>query len=282
MSDLTIHDPAVVGSCRVGRGQPLTVIAGPCVLEENDVALVVARHLAELAGRLPIQVIFKASFDKANRTSLQSYRGPGLLRGLEWLDQIAQQTQLPVTTDIHLPEQAAAAARVCALLQIPAFLARQTDLLLAAAETGRAVHVKKGQFMAPRDMRHVVAKLAGSGCADILLGERGTFFGYGDLVNDMRALVQMRQLGVPVVFDATHSVQSPGGLGDATGGNREMVAPLARAAAGVGIDALFIETHPEPDRSPSDGPNMVPLAELESLLRQVLRIHEARVRTSES
>jgi 2-dehydro-3-deoxyphosphooctonate aldolase (KDO 8-P synthase) len=219
-----------------------------------------------------VQLVFKASFDKANRTSLQSYRGPGLASGLAILSSVAAATGLPVTTDIHESDQAAPAAEVCAVLQIPAFLARQTDLLTAAAATGRAVHVKKGQFMAPGDMRHVVDKLSAAGCRDILLCERGTFFGYGRLVNDMRAIPQMQALGVPVVFDATHSVQEPGGLGHATGGNRAMVEPLARAAIAAGADGLFCETHPDPDRSPSDGPNMVPLDKFGSLVRRLLEI----------
>ena len=190
------------------------------------------------------------------------------------LAKVATSVGLPVTTDIHESQQAASAAEVCALLQVPAFLARQTDLLIAAAKTGRAVHVKKGQFMAPADMKHVVDKLAASGCNNILLGERGTFFGYGRLVNDMRSIPQMQSLGVPVIFDATHSVQEPGGLGGATGGNRAMVEPLARAAMAIGADGLFCETHPDPDRSPSDGPNMIPLSEFSSLLRRLLAIRQ--------
>ncbi|CAD7694849.1 unnamed protein product [Ostreobium quekettii] len=221
---------------------------------------------------LPINLVFKASFDKANRTSLDAYRGPGIDEGLRILQQVGSQTGLPTTTDFHESTQAASVGQVCDLLQVPAFLARQTDLLTAAAATGKAVNVKKGQFMAPWDMQHVVTKLAGSGCDNILLTERGTFFGYGRLVNDMRALVQMRELGVPVVFDATHSVQEPGGLGGATGGNREMVEPLAKAAAAMGVEALFLETHPDPDQSPSDGANMVPLSEIPQLLRRIVAI----------
>jgi 2-dehydro-3-deoxyphosphooctonate aldolase (KDO 8-P synthase) len=190
------------------------------------------------------------------------------------LRSVKESTGLATTTDIHESHQAAAVGRVCDLIQIPAFLARQTDLLVAAARTGRAVHVKKGQFMAPWDMKHVLGKLAAAGCRDVLLCERGTFFGYGRLINDMRSLVQMRALGAPVVFDATHSVQEPGGLGAATGGNREMVEPLARAAAAVGVDGLFFEAHPRPDESPSDGPNMVPLDRFEELLARVLAVHE--------
>jgi 2-dehydro-3-deoxyphosphooctonate aldolase (KDO 8-P synthase) len=253
----------------------MLVIAGPCVLESEAIALQIARRLRELADQLPIQLIFKSSFDKANRTSADAYRGLGLEQGLTLLARIGQQTGLPLTTDIHESHQAEPVAGVCELLQIPAFLARQTDLLRAAAATGRAVNVKKGQFMAPEDMRYVVAKLRTGGCDRVLLTERGTFFGYGQLVNDMRGLVQMRALGVPVVFDATHSVQCPGGLGGATGGNRNWVLPLARAAAAVGIDGLFFETHPNPDASPSDGPNMVPLEDAEQFLIEVLAIRDA-------
>ena len=263
-----------VGQYRVGQDEPLLVIAGPCVLESDELALEIAVHLQSIASRHPIQLIFKASFDKANRTSLKSHRGPGLDAGLEMLDQIRSKTGLPTTTDIHEPNQAEAASAVCEMLQIPAFLARQTDLLVAAARTNAAVNVKKGQFMSPTSMRHVVTKLNESGCDNVLLCERGTFFGYSQLVNDMTALVEMRQLGTPVVFDATHSVQQPSGAEGVTKGNREMVAPLARAAAAVGIDGLFFETHPTPDRSPSDGPNLVPLSAAESLIEQVVAIRK--------
>lgn len=269
--------PAMIGRHRCGPGQPLTVIAGPCVIETPDLCLKIAEALAVLASRLPIQVVFKASYDKANRTSGASFRGPGLDEGLAALDRVRRETGLPVTTDVHLPDQATAAGQVCELLQIPAFLCRQTDILLAAAATGRAVNVKKGQFVAPADMRHAVAKLLAGGCHDIMLCERGTFFGYGRLVNDFTGLAVMRSFGVPVIFDATHSVQQPASLGGATGGDRSLVEPLARAAAAVGIDGVFFETHPNPDSSPSDGPNMVPLADLGGVLERVLRIHEARL-----
>ena len=269
------NDPAKIGEFACGEGEPLLVIAGPCVIQDESTTLSIASRLHEIAERLPIRLVFKASFDKANRTSIASYRGPGLDEGLAILDRARQETGLPLTTDLHEPSQAAAVGQVCDLLQIPAFLCRQTDLLVAAAKTGRAVNVKKGQFVAPADMRHAVGKLAASGCQDVMLTERGTFFGYGRLVVDMTSLVQMKQLGCPVIFDATHSVQEPGGQGDTTGGNRAMIGPLASAAAAVGIDGLFIETHHNPDESPSDGPNMVPLAELENLLEQVLRIRSA-------
>ena len=269
--------PALVGSYRCGPGLPPLVIAGPCVIENESLCMTIAEHLAQLAASLPIKVVFKASFDKANRTSGSSFRGPGVDEGLAVLERVRAATGLPVTTDVHLPEQATAAGQVCDLLQIPAFLCRQTDLLLAAAATGRAVNVKKGQFVAPGDMKHVVAKLLAGGCRDVLLCERGTFFGYGRLVNDFAGLLTMRAMGVPVIFDATHSVQQPASLGEATGGDRALVEPLARAAAAVGVDGFFFETHPNPDASPSDGPNMVPLHHLRAVLQRVLLIHEARL-----
>jgi len=268
------ENPATIGPYRCGLGQPLLVIAGPCVIEDEATTLSIARSLKQIAERLPIQVVFKASFDKANRTSVDSYRGPGLEAGLAVLRLVKQSTGLPVTTDIHEPHQAAAVAEVCDLVQIPAFLARQTDLLAAAARTGRAVNVKKGQFLAPCDMRHVLGKLEAAGCRHVLFCERGTFFGYGRLVNDMRSIPQMQSLGVPVLFDATHSVQEPGGLGPVTGGNREMVEPLARAATAVGADGLFFETHPAPETSPSDAANMVPLAEMPALLSRLVAIRQ--------
>ena len=261
-----------VGSYTVGPGQPLLLIAGPCVLENLDLANQIADVLARVNERVDVNVVFKASFDKANRTSLNAQRGPGLHDGLDMLGQIAASSGLPVTTDIHLPEQAVPAAEVCSVLQIPAFLARQTDLLVAAAKTGKPLNVKKGQFMSPTDMKYVIDKVQGSGDGGVMLCERGTFFGYGRLVNDMQSLPIMRSLGVPVVFDATHSVQQPGGLGGATGGNREMVEPLARAAVAMGTDAVFFETHPDPMSSPSDGPNMVPLADLEPLVDRLLAL----------
>jgi 2-dehydro-3-deoxyphosphooctonate aldolase (KDO 8-P synthase) len=268
------NNPAIIGPYRCGSGEKLLVIAGPCVIENEALTLSIAERLAEIARELPIQLVFKASFDKANRTSLDGYRGLGLDEGLRILERVGNAVGLPVTTDVHESHQASAVGQVCTLVQIPAFLARQTDLLRAAAQTGRAVHVKKGQFMAPTDMRHVVNKLSGAGCQNVILGERGTFFGYGRLVNDMRSIPQMQFLGVPVIFDATHSVQEPGGLGNATGGNRAMVEPLARAAMALGVDGLFCETHPDPDRSPSDGPNMVPLDQFAPMLRRLLAIRE--------
>jgi 2-dehydro-3-deoxyphosphooctonate aldolase (KDO 8-P synthase) len=274
---LNPHLPALVGPYRCGPGEPLLVIAGPCVIETEDLCLRIATRLAEIAARLPVQIVFKASYDKANRTSAASFRGPGVEEGLDVLQRVGRATGLPVTTDVHLPAEATAAGSICDLLQIPAFLCRQTDLLLAAAASGKAVNVKKGQFLAPGDMKHPVAKLLTGGCRDILLCERGTFFGYGRLVNDFTGLPVMRSLGTPVIFDATHSVQRPASLGESTGGDRSLVEPLARAAAAVGIDGLFLETHPDPDASPSDGPNMVPLDELAGVLERVLLVHEARL-----
>jgi 2-dehydro-3-deoxyphosphooctonate aldolase (KDO 8-P synthase) len=272
------HNPATIGPYLCGRGQPLLLIAGPCVIESETLTLAIAERLRRITDGKPLQLVFKASFDKANRTSIEAYRGPGLDVGLRILRAVHERVGLPVTTDIHEAHQAAPVAEVCDLLQIPAFLARQTDLLVAAARTSRAVHVKKGQFLAPWDMQHVVGKLTAAGCHDILVGERGTFFGYGRLVNDMRALVQLRELGTPVVFDATHSVQEPGGRGNATGGNRALVEPLARAATAIGVDGLFFETHPAPDTAPSDGPNMVPLDDLGAMLDRLLAIRETVAR----
>jgi 2-dehydro-3-deoxyphosphooctonate aldolase (KDO 8-P synthase) len=263
-----------VANYKVGTGEKLLLIAGPCVIESEALTLSIATRLKEITSHLPVQLVFKASFDKANRTSVASFRGSGIDRGLEILRRVKETTGLPVTTDIHESQQAAPAADVCDLLQIPAFLCRQTDLLLAAAATKKAVNVKKGQFVAPWDMKHVVGKLAGAGCKNILLTERGTFFGYGRLVNDMQAIPEMQSLGVPVIFDATHSVQQPGGLGASTGGNRGMVEPLARAATAIGIDGLFFETHPNPDRSPSDGPNMIPLDQFGGLLTRICKLRE--------
>jgi 2-dehydro-3-deoxyphosphooctonate aldolase (KDO 8-P synthase) len=261
-----------IGNYRCGPGQPMTLIAGPCVIESVDLCLEIARSVARSCAQLGIQYIFKASFDKANRTSAGSFRGPGIEEGLGVLAEVKSQVGCPVTTDIHLPEQAVEAAKVCDLLQIPAFLARQTDLLVACAATGRPLNVKKGQFMAPSDMKYVVDKVQRAGTGGLMLCERGTFFGYGRLVNDMTGLPAMRALGVPVLFDATHSVQQPGGMGGSTGGNRAMVEPLARAAAAVGVDGFFFETHPDPDQSPSDGPNIVPLADFRGVLTRVDQI----------
>ncbi len=268
------NNPVEIENLRCGPDQPLLVIAGPCVIDGRDLMLEIAEQLKIACSELDLPLIFKASFDKANRTSLNSYRGVGLESGLKILDEVRTSFDLNVTTDIHLPEQAAPVAEVCRLIQIPAFLARQTDLLVAASKTGRAVNVKKGQFMAPWDMEHVVGKLEASGCQNILVTERGSFFGYGRLVNDMRSIPEMAKLNVPVVFDATHSVQQPSAAGGKTGGQREMVEPLARAAVAMGCDAVFIETHPNPDQSPSDGPNMLPIERIKPLLAQLKQIHQ--------
>ena len=271
---VTSNNPVKSRQLSCGQGQPLLLIAGPCVLEDEASALAIAGSLIEQTAELPVQLVFKASFDKANRTSIHSYRGPGLDEGLAILKSVRDKLDIPVTTDIHEVTQAAPTAEVCSILQIPAFLARQTDLLLAAAATGSIVNVKKGQFMAPQDMRHVVNKLLQGGCPDIMLCERGTFFGYGQLVNDMKSLPLMQALGTPVIFDATHSVQQPGGQGDTTGGNREMVEPLARAAVAMGVDGVFMETHPAPDESPSDGPNMLPLAQINRVVSGLVTIRQ--------
>jgi 2-dehydro-3-deoxyphosphooctonate aldolase (KDO 8-P synthase) len=266
--------PVQVGQYHVGGGSPLLWICGPCVIESHDHTLGVAERLRTIAENLGLQLVFKASFDKANRTSGKSFRGVGLENGLKILDAVRRATGLPVTTDIHEVQQAAPAAEMCEVLQVPAFLARQTDLLEACGRTGRVVNVKKGQFMAPWDMKNVVAKLAEVGNKRVLLTERGTTFGYGLLVNDMRAVPWMQETGAPVIFDATHSVQKPGGLGNRTGGDREMVPVLARAAVAVGCDGVFLETHPDPDNAPSDGPNMIPLDQLPDLIRLCQRIRE--------
>jgi 2-dehydro-3-deoxyphosphooctonate aldolase (KDO 8-P synthase) len=272
--------PVSVGPYTVGGGAPLLWVCGPCVIESRDFTLGVATKLKHLADRLALPLVFKASFDKANRSSGKSFRGVGLDTGLAVLDAVRKETGLPVTTDIHEAAQAAPAAEVCEILQVPAFLARQTDLLEACGKTGRVVNVKKGQFMAPWDMKNVVAKLAEVGNRRTLLTERGTTFGYGLLVNDMRAVPWMQETGAPVIFDATHSVQTPGALGDRTGGDRTMVPVLARAAVAAGCDGVFVETHPTPDTAPSDGPNMVPLDKLEALVRTCLRLRAALADTT--
>jgi len=264
-----------IGNVHVGAGQPLVWIAGPCVIEPNDVTFIVADRLKELADRLDLPLIFKASFDKANRTSGKTFRGPGLQEGLRTLDAVKQRTGLPVTTDLHEISQVTAVAQVVDLMQIPAFLARQTDLLQAAGRTGVAVNVKKGQFMAPWDMRHVVSKMEEVGNRQLLLTERGASFGYGQLVSDMRSIPWMQELGRPVIFDATHSVQKPAAQGDRSGGERRMVPYLAKAAVACGVDGLFLETHPRPEEALSDGPNMIALDNFPALVECCLRLREA-------
>jgi 2-dehydro-3-deoxyphosphooctonate aldolase (KDO 8-P synthase) len=265
----------VTETLAIGEGCPFTLIGGPCVIESEDFTLKMADEIHQICDRLGIGFIFKSSFDKANRTSVDSFRGQALDTGLAILQRVKQEIGVPVLTDIHESQQAATVAEVVDVLQIPAFLCRQTDLLVAAAATGRTVNVKKGQFLAPWDMKNVVRKLEASGTHNILLTERGTSFGYNTLVVDFRSLPQLRSLGYPVVFDATHSVQMPGGQGTSSGGQRHFVPYLTRAATAIGIDALFMEVHENPDVALSDGPNMVPLAELEAILKQVLSIRSA-------
>jgi 2-dehydro-3-deoxyphosphooctonate aldolase (KDO 8-P synthase) len=259
-----------IGGITLANDAPLAVFAGPCAMESRDHALEMASALKEITARLGVGLIFKTSYDKANRTSLSSGRGVGLDKALAVFAEVRESLGLPVVTDVHAAEQCAPVAEVVDVLQIPAFLCRQTDLLVAAAKTGKVVKVKKGQFLAPWDMKNVVGKVLGAGNPNILLTERGVSFGYNTLVSDMRALPIMAETGCPVVFDATHSVQQPGGQGGSSGGERRFVPVLARAAVAVGVAGVFIETHEAPDRAPSDGPNMVPLAEFEGLLRELM------------
>ncbi len=258
------------GGVRFGNDLPLALIAGPCQMESRAHALEVASALKEIAGRLKIGLVYKTSYDKANRTSAKSARGMGIDAALPVFAEIRQSLGLPTLTDVHEIDQCARAAEACDVLQIPAFLCRQTDLLVAAAKTGRVVNVKKGQFLAPWDMKNVVEKVTGAGNADVLVTERGVSFGYNTLVSDMRALPVLRETGAPVIFDATHSVQQPGGQGTSSGGERKYVGVLARAAVAVGVAGVFIETHPDPDKAPSDGPNMIPLRDLEALLAELI------------
>ena len=251
------------------------LIAGPCVIESEENVMLVAKKIKEITDKLDIPFVFKSSFDKANRTSINSFRGPGLEEGLRILNKVKTELNLKVTTDIHEPYQAEEVAKVVDIIQIPAFLCRQTDLLVAAAKTGKTVNVKKAQFLAPWDMKNVVGKIEESGNRDIMLCERGTSFGYNNLVVDMTGLVEMKKFGYPVVFDATHSVQKPGGKGNCTGGNREYVEYLAKAAIAVGADAIFMEVHPDPDNALSDGPNMVKLDELEEILVKLKKVYKA-------
>jgi 2-dehydro-3-deoxyphosphooctonate aldolase (KDO 8-P synthase) len=268
-----------VGNVKFGNDLPISIIAGPCQLESRAHALEVAGALKEIADRLKIGLVYKTSFDKANRTSGSAARGIGLEQALPIFAEIGSSLGLPVLTDVHEAAQCADVAQAVDVLQIPAFLCRQTDLLLAAAATGKAVNVKKGQFLAPWDMANVVGKITGAGNPNILLTERGASFGYNTLVSDMRALPIMAQTGAPVIFDATHSVQQPGGQGTSSGGQREFVPVLARAAVAVGVAGVFIETHPDPDRAPSDGPNMVPLREFEALLKTLMEFDGLAKRT---
>lgn len=268
------NNPVNVGPWKCGRGLPLMFIAGPCVIESEELVMQVAQRLAELSRQKNVQIVFKSSFDKANRTSGDSFRGPGLKQGMEILSKVREVTGLPVLTDVHEPSQAEPVAKVCQILQIPAFLARQTDLVEAVAtetaKQGGIINVKKPQFIAPEDMIHVVKKCEASGNPNVLLTERGTMFGYGRLVNDFRCIPVMQSFGPPVIFDATHSVQLPGG--PTTGGRRDLVPFLARAAVACGCDGVFFETHPNPDKALSDGPNMVPLNELPRLIDELIQL----------
>jgi 2-dehydro-3-deoxyphosphooctonate aldolase (KDO 8-P synthase) len=273
---LTSPNPVVIAGpdagrpVRIGNGERLSVIAGPCQMESRQHALETAHALREIADRLGIGLVYKTSFDKANRTSATAARGLGLEAALPVFAEVREATGLPTLTDVHDAHQCAAVAEAVDVLQIPAFLCRQTDLLLAAAATGRPINVKKGQFLAPWDMKNVVAKITGAGNPNVLACERGASFGYNTLVSDMRALPILAEIGCPVVFDATHSVQQPGGQGTSSGGQREFVPALARAAVAVGVACVFVETHPDPDHAPSDGPNMVPLSQFEALMAELL------------
>ncbi|OMP66114.1 3-deoxy-8-phosphooctulonate synthase [Domibacillus epiphyticus] len=269
MNEIKLNDQIIFGN-----DKPFVLIAGPCVIESEELVMETAGTIKEIARKLDIPFVFKASFDKANRSSIYANRGPGLERGLEILAKVKREFNVPVTSDIHEASQAEPAGQVLDIIQIPAFLCRQTDLLVAAANTNKIINVKKGQFLAPWDMKNVIIKLKESGNENILLTERGSSFGYNNLVVDMRSLPAMRELGVPVVFDATHSVQIPGGNGTSTGGKREFVPNLSRAAVAVGIDALFAEVHPNPDEAWSDGPNMIKLQELEEVLKPIKEIDQ--------
>ena len=270
---MTAPNPVVrVGSVEIGNKKPLSIIAGPCALESRDHALEMASALKEIMAKAGVGFVYKTSFDKANRTSANSVRGLGMELALPIFAEIRERIGVPVLTDVHEREQCAAVAEAVDVLQIPAFLCRQTDLLVAAAQTGRVVNVKKGQFLAPWDMKNVVAKVTGAGNPNVLVTERGVSFGYNTLVSDMRALPILASLGAPVVFDATHSVQQPGGQGTSSGGERDMVPVLARAAVAIGVAAVFMETHQDPDRAPSDGPNMLKLKDLPALLAELVEI----------
>jgi 2-dehydro-3-deoxyphosphooctonate aldolase (KDO 8-P synthase) len=268
---MTMH-PVTIGSITIGAGHPLALIGGPCAIEGESFMLDVASRLRDITAKAAVPFIFKSSYDKANRTSIHSYRGPGLQKGLEILRKIKDAVGVPVLSDVHAVEEVKLAAEVLDVLQIPAFLCRQTDLIVAAARTGKPVNVKKGQFLAPWDTQNIVEKVRSVGNDQVLLTERGASFGYNNLVVDMRSLVVMRSFDVPVVFDATHSVQLPGGAGTASSGQREFVPHLARAAVATGCDALFMEIHPDPDHAPSDGPNMLRLEDLSALLAQIAQI----------
>jgi len=279
MTENDVSLAKVGNTVTVGSGKPLTLIAGPCVIESRDLVFEVAEAVNAVCKKLGVQYIFKASFDKANRTSASTFRGPGVTAGLAVLQEVKDKLGLPVLTDIHESSHVEQVAEVVDVLQIPAFLCRQTDLLMAAAATGKAINVKKGQFLSPQEMSQVAQKLRTAGVENLMLTERGNSFGYNTLVVDFRSLPQLQSFGCPVIFDATHSVQQPGGQGGTSGGQREYVAPLARAAVAVGVDGLFMEIHPNPDKALSDGPNMLPLHRLEPLLKQLLAIRAPLIET---
>jgi len=263
-----------VGEVRIGKGQPLVVIAGPCVIESEEMTFRTAESLKEMSVELGIPLIFKSSFDKANRSSLSSFRGPGIKKGLKILGDVKKRFSLPVTSDVHAVAQVEPAAEMLDLLQIPAFLCRQTDLVFAASKTGKPVNVKKGQFLSPWEVKNITEKFVSTGNRNLLITERGSSFGYHNLVVDFRGFPVIRSLGTPLIFDVTHSLQLPGGEGSHSGGQREFAAPLMRAAVGAGVDGLFMEVHPEPDRALCDGPNMIALSEIKELLKQAKSIHE--------
>jgi len=264
-----------VDNIKIGGRNPLVLIAGPCVIESGDMCIDTAKRIKDIATKLNIPFIFKSSFDKANRLSIDSYRGPGLKLGLEILNKVKQKVKIPILTDVHCQKEIAEVAKVVDVIQIPAFLCRQTDIVVAVGKTGKVINIKKGQFLAPWDILPIIKKVESTGNRKILLTERGVCFGYSNLVSDFRSLKIMRDFGYPVIFDATHSVQLPGGKGGCSGGQREFVAGLSRAAVAFGCDALFLEVHPHPDLAPCDGPNMIDLKELEKLLKQIKKINEA-------
>jgi 2-dehydro-3-deoxyphosphooctonate aldolase (KDO 8-P synthase) len=264
-----------VGNIKIGGGNPLVLIAGPCVIESEKLCLDAAKSLKDIAARCGIPYIFKSSFDKANRLSIDSFRGPGLKKGLEILNKVKQNIKAPILSDVHCRDDLREAAKVLDIIQIPAFLCRQTDIVVEAAKTGKAINIKKGQFLAPWDILPIVKKIESTGNKSILITERGVCFGYNNLVSDFRSLGIMRQFGYPVIFDATHSVQLPGGKGSVSGGEREFVAGLSRAAVAFGCDGLFLEAHPNPDSAPCDGPNMINLKELEKLLIEIKKIEKS-------
>jgi len=264
-----------VKNIKIGEGNPLVLIAGPCVIESAKLTLDTAKNIKDITASLGIPFIFKSSFDKANRLSIDSYRGPGFKRGLEILGKVKQKIKVPVLSDIHCQSEIKEAAKVLDIIQIPALLCRQTDIVIAAAKTGKVINIKKGQFLAPWDILPIIKKIESTGNKSILITERGASFGYNNLVSDFRSLAIMRKFGYPVIYDATHSVQLPGARGGSSGGQREFVAGLSRAAVAFGCDGLFLEVHPEPDKAPCDGPNMISLKELDKLLKQIKRIESA-------